>query len=197
MTFSDPKNPVPGGMETDEFVLRPIRAADAARDHAAVMETRQYLRVWEQSGWPEENFSVEANRKDLIDLEQRHAEHRAFTYTVVDPRDVECLGCVYIFPTTATFLARSTVTAIGDDVWEDLDAVIYFWARTSRMVTGMDGRLLAALRGWMQEDWSFPRTAYVTNEQFQQQVDLLNSTDLRVLFELLEPGKPAKYLVFG
>ncbi len=197
MSFSDPKIPVPTELKTEEFVLRPIRAADAACDHAAVMETRQDLRVWEQSAWPEENFSVEANRKDLVDLERRHAEHRAFTYTVVDPQDVECLGCVYIFPTTATFLAKSTVTAIGDDLWTDLDAVIYFWVRRSRMVTAMDGRLLAALRAWMREEWSFARTAYVTNEQFEQQLDLLTHTDLRLRFELLEPGKPGKYLVFG
>jgi hypothetical protein len=197
MSFGDPKIPVPAGLETQEFVLRPIRAADAARDHAAVMETRQDLRTWEQSAWPEENFSVEANRKDLVDLEQRHSEHRAFTYTVVDPEGVDCLGCVYIFPVGATFLAKSTVTAIGDDVWADVDAVIYFWVRTSRMLTGMDGRLLAALRRWMLEEWSFARTVYVTNEQFEQQVDLLNRTDLRLRFELLEPGKRGKYLVFG
>ena len=197
MSFSDPKVPVPARLETQEFVLRPIRAADAACDHAAVMETRYDLRVWEQSGWPEEDFSVEANRKDLVDLEQRHAEHRAFTYTVVDPEDAECLGCVYIFPTTATFLAKSTVTAIGDDVWTDLDAVIYFWVRTSRMVTGMDGRLLTALREWMREEWSFEQTVYVTNEQFEQQVHLLNRADLRVRFELREPGKPGTYLAFG
>jgi len=197
MSFSDPKIPVPARLETDEFVLRPIRAADAAGDHAAVMETRKHLRVWEQSAWPEESFSVEANRKDLVELEQRHAERRAFTYAVVDPKDVECLGCVYIFPTTATFLAKSTVTPIDDDAWADLDAVIYFWVRTSRMETEMDKRLLTALRTWMREEWSFARTVYVTNEQFEHQVDLLNRTDLRLRFELLEPGKPGKYLVFG
>ncbi|HEU4849283.1 MAG TPA: hypothetical protein VFS93_02625 [Terrimesophilobacter sp.] len=85
MSFTDPNEPVPPGPRTDEFVLRPIVADDAELDHAAVMETREYLRLWEQSTWPEDDFTVEANRKDLVGLEQRHAAHRAFTYTVLEP----------------------------------------------------------------------------------------------------------------
>lgn len=177
--------------------MRPIRASDAVRDHAAVMETRQQLRLWEQSTWPDDDFTVEANRKDLVELEERHDAGRAFTYTVVDPTDAECLGCVYIFPTTATFLTKSTVTAVSDDAWADVDAVIYFWVRASQMAKGLDDRLLAALRAWMREAWESERTVYVTNEQFEQQVDLLTGTDLVVRFTLREPGKPGTYLVFG
>lgn len=197
MSFTDPNEPVPPGLWTDEFVLRPIAADDAELDHAAVMETREYLRLWEQSTWPDDDFTVEANRKDLVDLEQRHAEHRAFTYTVLDPDGTECLGCVYLFPTNATFLARSTVTPVRDDEWASVDAVIYFWVRLSRIAKGMDERLLAALREWFAEEWKLERTVYVTNEQFAQQVDLIARTDLSLQFELVEPGKPGTYLVFG
>lgn len=146
MSIADPEKPVPAGLSTAEFVLRPIVADDASRDHAAVMETREYLRLWEQSTWPEDDFTVEANRKDLVGLEQRHAERRAFTFTVLDPGGAECVGCLYVFPTSASFLAKSTVTPVGDDEWVDVDAVIYFWVRLTRMDIGMDERLLAALR---------------------------------------------------
>jgi hypothetical protein len=184
-------------LTTDEFGLRPIRSADAARDHSAVVETRDELRLWEQSAWPRDDFTVEENRQDLVELEHRHDEGRAFTYTVTDPDDTECLGCVYIFPPTATFLAKSTVTSVGGDAWADLDAVVYFWARKSRMATGLDERLLTALRAWFDSEWGFERTVYVTNEQFEQQAHLIGRTDLNLKFELLEPGKPGKYLVFG
>lgn len=197
MSFADPNEPVPTGLQTDEFVLRPIRADDAALDHAAVMETREYLRAWEQSEWPRDDFTVEENRRDLVGLEARHAELRAFTYTVLDPDGAECLGCVYLFDTTATFLANSTVLPVADDAWDDVDAVVYFWARRSRMATGMDGRLLRALRTWFDQQWRFERPVYVTNEHFHQQVDLLEATDLTLRFELLEPGKPGTYLVYG
>jgi hypothetical protein len=197
VSFAHLNAPVPVGFRTADFELRPIVADDAESDFAAVMETREDLRLWEQSTWPDDDFTVEANREDLLDLERRHADHRAFTYTVLSPNSVECLGCVYIFPTTASFLARSEVTAVGRDLWADVDAVVFFWVRKSRMETAMDVRLLAALRAWFDQEWKLARTVYVTNEQFEQQVDLINRTDLRLKFEFLEPGKAGKYLVFG
>lgn len=197
MPFTDSTEPVPAELRTEEFALRPIVADDTTMDYAAVMETREYLRLWRQSPWPEDDFTVEANREDLIDLEQRHAAHRAFTYTVLDPDGTECLGCVYVFPTSATFLAKSTVTPVGDDEWANVDAVIFFWVRLSQMEMGMDERLLTALRAWFIEEWKLEKTVYVTSEQFTLQVDLLDRTDLNLKFELLEPGKPRKRLVFG
>lgn len=197
MTFTDPAVDVPVELRTPEFRLRPIVADDAEADFAAVMETRESLRLWEQSSWPADDFTVEANRADLVGLEKRHAAHRAFTFTVVEPDGSEALGCVYLFPTDATFLAKSTVTPISDASWNDVDAVIYFWARLTRMETGMDERLLGALRSWFASEWGFEHAVYVTNEQFLQQRALLDRTDLDVKFELVEPGKPGTYLVYG
>lgn len=197
MSITDLAEPDPPELRTDEFELRPIVVGDTELDHAAVMETRQHLRAWQQSTWPEDDFTVEANRRDLADLEERHAAGRAFTYTVLDPDGAECLGCVYVFPTSATFLARSTVTPLGEDAWADVQAVVYFWVRLSRMELGMDERLLAALRAWFEDGWTLDRTVFVTSEQFTQQVELLDGAGLRRRFELSEPGKPGKSLVFG
>jgi len=65
------------------------------------------------------------------------------------------------------------------------------------MKAGMDARLLDALRAWFAAEWRFTNAVYVTNEQFREQVELLEATDLELKFELVEPGKPGKYLVFG
>ena len=113
MLLTDAARDVPARLRADEFLLRPITAADAARDHEAVMESRQELRLREQSSWPADTFTVEEEAEDLADLERRHLERRAFTYTVLDPHGPGCLGCVYLFPTTATFLTRAAVTAVS------------------------------------------------------------------------------------
>lgn len=197
MSFRDPAEPVPDALATERFVLRPIVADDAEDDYAAVMESRDVLRLWEQSTWPADDFTVEANRADLVGLQQRHAEHRAFTFTVRDPEDTVCLGCVYLFPTTATFLAKSAVTPLADDAWQDVDVVAYFWVRSSQLEAGLDASLLDALRSWLRDAWGFERIVFVTNEQFEQQAALLAGTDLDLRFELREPGKPGTYLVFG
>jgi hypothetical protein len=185
--------PVPAELRTEEFALRPIVAGDAELDYAAVMATRAQLRLWRQSTWPEDDFTVEENRKDLVECEERHLAGRAFTYTVLDPGGAECLGCVYVFSTTAKFLARAAVTPVGDDEWADVEAVVFFWARSP----SIEERLLAALRTWFTEKWKRTRTVYVTSEPFTQQMDLLNRTDMQVKFELQEPGMSGKRLVFG
>lgn len=195
--MSFPDVPVPAGLRAAGFVLRPIVAADAEADFRAVVETREHLRAWQQSAWPEDDFTVEANRADLAGLEERHAAHRAFTYTVLDPAGTECLGCVYVFPPDATFLARSTVTPVGADRWADVDAVVFFRVRRSRLGTGLDADLLVALRTWFAEEWLLPKVVYVVSEPFTQQVELVAGTDLTLQFHLHEPDKPGRYLVFG
>ena len=197
MPFFDSVAPLPTGLQTDEFVLRPIRVSDVERDYAAVMDTRDDLRRWEQDSWPADDFTVEQNRVDLDDLERRHDARRAFTYTVLDPGGDECLGCVYIFPTTATFLTKATVTPVRDDSWEDVDAVVYFWVRTSRTAAAMDRRLLEALREWFADEWAFQRPVYAASELFEEQVRLFSDAGMPVRFELREPHKPARYFLFA
>lgn len=191
------RGPVPAGLSAAEFVLRPIVAADAEPDHAAVMESREHLRLWEQSAWPEDDFRVEADRQDLAGLEERHADGRAFTYTVLTPDGSACLGCVYVFPPGATFLARSTVTALGVQDWADVDVVAYFWTRPAQMQNGMDARLLAALRAWFAGERAVQHAAFVAITLFTQRVELFRGAGLHPEFELVEPDKPARYLVFG
>lgn len=196
----------PSRLATDAFTLRPITADDAAIDHAAVMESKDDLRVWEQTGWPEEGFTVEANREDLVTLQQRHDAGVAFTYTVLDPTGTTCLGCVYVMPHDATFLAKARITPltpltpltpVGEVRWEDVDAATYFWVRTSALAAGTDRSLLDTLRTWLAQEWRLSRLVFVTHEDLTQQVDLLEGTDLRPLFHIEEPGKPGRYLAYG
>ena len=197
MPFTESTEPVPAQLRTEEFFLRPIVADDAELDYAAVMDTRESLRLWRQSTWPEDDFTVEANREDLVGMEERHVANRAFSYTVLNPDGTECIGCVYVFATDAKFLAEATVTPVADEKWDDVDAVVFFWARRPQMESGMDERLLAALRKWFAEEWKLARTTYTTSEPFRQQVELLERTDLTLKFELQEPGNAGKRLVYG
>src|SRR5687767_2807519 len=103
---------VPASLKTGAFVLRPITAGDAALDYAAVMESREYLRSWEQSTWPEDDFTVAANGVDLAKLERWNSDRLAFTYTVLDPTESECRGCVYIFPTNASMFQKAEISPV-------------------------------------------------------------------------------------
>jgi hypothetical protein len=195
MSFFDPDAAAAGGLHAERFTLRPLRAADAAIDHAAVMDTREDLRVWEQSAWPTDDFTVDANREDLQGLEERHDAGRAFTYAVLDPSGTESLGCVYGFPTDASFLSVAEVMPLTDAAWADVDAVVYFWVRGGHQ--SLEAPLLAELRRWFREDWGFERIVFVTSEPFTRQRSLFVDAGLEPQFALREPEKQAGYVVHG
>ena len=197
MTFRELEINAPSGLETREFILRPILASDAELDYEAVMESREFLRKWDQSTWPEDDFTVEANREDMVKLERRYASGESFTYTVMNLDQTECLGCVYVFSPEASWFSDAHVSTVGADQWSDCDAMVYFWVRKSRLSEGMDRLLLDSLLKWFEQEWSFDAPVVMTNEQFDQQVAMIEGTDLRRRFEIKLPDDPGKYLAYA
>lgn len=187
----------PAELRTDEFLLRPILAADAALDYEAVMASKEYLRPWEQTGWPADDFTLEANRDDVVKLERWHVAGERFTYTVVNPAGTRCLGCVYILPTDAPQFARKQIDALDGARWSDYAITVNFWVRTSRLADGLDRRLLDALGPWLAPVWPVARQLIVTNEQVTQQVALIAGTARRLRFRITDPGQVGKSLAYA
>lgn len=196
MPFTLAHADVPCGLTTDTFIVRPITVADAERDYAAVVESREYLRTWEQSAWPADDFTVDENRADVEMLEQRHVNGDAFTYTVTDPAGEECLGCVYMMATTAGMYAGARITPHTERQWIDYEAAIYYWVRKSQVGTAMDRLLLDVLRNWLADEWTFDGHLFVTNDEFTQQRELFEATDLECRFTVEERGKDSPYLAY-
>ena len=196
MLFTHLDAAIPDGVATDEFILRPLVAADVELDYAAVMESKVELRPWEQTGWPADDFTLADDLVDVESLEQRHLNRHSFTYTVLDPDATECLGCVYIMPPDARSLTSAQITPLGDRPWTDYGAAIYFWVRTSRLASGLDRRLLDTLRAWVAEDWMLGPHVFVTNEQCAQQVELLEEAGLRRCFTIQGAGQSGAYLAY-
>ncbi|MFI8632988.1 N-acetyltransferase [Microbacterium sp. NPDC077663] len=185
---------VSAGRHGADFLLRPIGEDDVERDFAAVVASRVDLRLWEQSGWPSDDFTVDDNRADVAGMIERHEAGRAFTYTVADPDDRVCLGCVYVFPTEATFLTRADVRQTGSLAWADVDAVVYFWVLTSWREQGGDVTVVDELRRWFREEWRLSATVYVAHESFVAQIALLEDAGLRPAFEIREHDKPGAFI---
>jgi hypothetical protein len=197
MAFDNDEFRAPEELRTDEFLLRPIRASDAELDYEAVMESKEFLRQWEQSSWPADDFTVEANREDLDKLERRHTDGESFTYTVMNPTETQCLGCVYIFPTTARLFSKAQISAIDGARWSEFEAAVYFWIRKSRLADELDRRLLDALGPWLEHDWGIEPHLIVTNEQFEQQVAMIEGANLQLRFHLTFPNEPGKSLAYA
>lgn len=200
MVFGNDNSTIPDRIVTDEFLIRPLLATDVELDYAAVMESREMLRKWERSTWPADDFTLAGNLNDLQRHEREHINREAFTYTVMNPSETECLGCIYIYPRTARWLTRSEATPVGASTegtkWTDYEAIIRFWIRQSRLAEGMDRQLLDTLRPWFAQEWAFDGHLFHTSEQFEQQVAMWEDAGLQRQFEVKEPKDSVKDLAY-
>jgi hypothetical protein len=131
------------GLRTKWFVLEPLDPKRNDADHRAWTSSIDHIRatpgfhaeLWGGDDWPYP-MSLEDNLRDLT----KHAEEfqlgEAFAYSVIDPRDGDVIGCVYVDP---------------DEV---ADARCRMWVRAAR--ADLDSVLEQAVREWLSgEDWNF------------------------------------------
>jgi hypothetical protein len=137
---------IPAKLETEKLLLRMLTVNDVVKDYDAVMTSVEHLRgvFGPDSTWPSPELTFE---QDLIDLgwhQKEFQRRRSFAYTVMNPTESECLGCVYIYPT-------------GKKGYE---AVVYLWVRKSELDKGLDPILFGAVKNWLKNEWPFEKVAY-------------------------------------
>ncbi|MEZ4703269.1 MAG: hypothetical protein R2834_23270 [Rhodothermales bacterium] len=133
---------VPERLDAETYRLVKLTPALAALDYEAVMETRAHLRERFGGEWPGEAFTLEENTRDLDEHERLFDERTSFTYSVLSPDGGRVLGCIYINPA------------------DDADAQVHLWVRESERASGLEPRLVDALRGWLTRDWPFETVAF-------------------------------------
>jgi hypothetical protein len=196
MVFGAETITIPDGLVTNEFLIRPLLATDVELDYAAVMESKEFLRKWDQSSWPADDFTPADNLKDLERHHREHIHRESFTFTVMNATKTECLGCIYIFPRTARWLANAETTPIGAAEWKNYEAVILFWIRQSRLAEALDRTLLDTLRPWFEQEWAFDGHLFLTNEQFEQQVSMFEGANLHLQMKVQLPKQPGIYRAY-
>lgn len=146
--FVPPEFVVPESLETAEFRLRMLTVNDVVKDYDAVMTSVEHLRtVWLGGKWPV-GLTLEQNLIDLGWHQKEFQTRRSFAYTVVTPDEARVIGCVYIEPTHR----------------QGYDAEVYLWARQSELASGLEARLHAAVKAWVQSQWPFRSVGYPGRE---------------------------------
>ena len=192
MRFYPPDKDVPAMLQSEEFVLVPLTPAHLQLDYEAVMASREMLRFWSGSEWPREGFTLAENMDDLIWHGQEHRERVAFTYTVLDPGQELCLGCVYIQPLDDLAAANP---AILRDIGKD-EAITRFWVRPSYLDSGLDQRLLRALIDWFTREWCFSHLFFHTRQANLQQVTLFETGSLERQLTLQYSQRGGTHLLY-
>jgi len=174
---------IPECFTTEEFVIRPLRTTDAELDYEAVISSRAELRRRSGGTWPREGFTLEENLADLVRHEQEHRDRVAFTFTVMNPTETECLGCIYINP-----MARMVARAGGnsEQIAEagDYAAWVTFWVRQSRLPDDLDVRLLNTLLARFKTEWAFARIVFAARKTQERQFRLFAEAGLHLVYTL-------------
>ena len=193
MKFYPDRSPVPPGLRTEEFLLRTLRASDVELDYEAVMASREMLHLRSGGRWPRENFTLEEN---LADLQQHEAEFHArtsFTYTVMDPTQTRCLGCVYIYP-LHHILERAGVPETQRPSVGDYEAETSFWVRRDRIADDLDRHLLAALLPWLEGDFAFSRVYLRAHTTEPRHIEIFRDAGLRLVVSM--PAADRQLMLF-
>lgn len=170
MNFFPPETTAPTATRTDRLLLRPLTVGHVDLDYDAVMASREQLNRWSQTTWPTPDFTLAENRADLERHQREHNEGVAFTYTVLDPTESRCLGCVYITP-----IPESAGYLYPNDRYS---AKVTFWIRSDELAGSLEGHLLATLRGWFAAEWPFDRVIFAISQQNPAQAELLRDAGL-------------------
>jgi hypothetical protein len=133
----------PTSLVADQFRLEPLGPQHNQSDHAAWTSSIAHIRStpgYPDGRWPpRDGMTLEENLDDL----RRHADdfrrRVGFTFTVLDPRSNDVIGCVYLYPTAS----------------EDHDVTVQSWVRADR--AELDGPLADAVAGWLAADWPWER----------------------------------------
>ncbi|MFT4819688.1 MAG: hypothetical protein ACI8PP_001822 [Candidatus Pseudothioglobus sp.] len=146
------------GFKTKNFKVRPLTVNDLVKDYDAVMSSVGHLNaVFDPNDtWPTADLTLE---QDLIDLgwHQKEFQNRSsFTYTVMNPDESTCLGCVYIYPSQKAHY----------------DASVFLWIRQSHSAL-LDDQLLLDVKTWIDAHWWFTSVAYPGRQPTWEQWELL------------------------
>ena len=183
MPFYPKDAPVPEVFYTGDFFLKPLRTTDVELDHAALMDSKEMLRQWSQSGWPPDNFSLSDNLVDLERHEREHIERKAFTFTVLDLDATKCLGCVYIKP-LLPLVQHWNVSNVQLAQIRNYEAVVRFWVRQPYLEHNLDERLLNSLVDWFGSgEWAFSRATFLSKDSHSRQVSLYNELGFKLLYQ--------------
>lgn len=177
-----------------DFVLFMTDVRYAIPDYEAVMKSQESLRIYSQSTWPENDFTVDQNREDL----QRHVDdnqnHEAYGYMIFSPDRRVCYGSLYVNPLAPI----SKYYALTDDlrsVLDQHDARIDFW-----LVEGIDTKLaeniLSGVRNWFEREWKI-RPLFSARRAMTSRQDLYSKAGLKLQADLQGHESDVNLLLFS
>jgi RimJ/RimL family protein N-acetyltransferase len=156
MIYYPEESKVPNGFSTSQYDIRPLLTSDVEKDYEAVMAAQELNLRWTEGRWPKDGFTVEENLEDLEYHQKMHEERKEFTFTVMDPEEKYCLGCIYFNPLRSEIL--EVVKAKG--LTYASSSIVFFWLRPDLTDKQFSYRIFEKIRDWIKTEWEFNHVYY-------------------------------------
>lgn len=153
MTLNPEQQPVPASLITPLFELHRQTAGHSDADYAAVMDSRQDLRRWSDSEWPEDAFTPQANLEDLHMHIREHDRDEAYGFSIFTPEGQTLLGSLYLSE-VAPFVDNYVVSDADRAILAAAQVRVEYWLRRGAS-RDLELALLQAVQDWLARDWWF------------------------------------------
>ncbi len=149
---------VPLRLESTDFVLHRQRSSDNDLDFDAVTSSKEILREWSDSEWPEDDFSLEQNSQDIAEHVADHEQNSDYGFSIFTPNEDRLLGSLYLnavgpllenYPTDPMTLARLL----------EFDVRVEYWLR-SGVGPDLEMRFVQAVIKWLEDAWWFEHPVF-------------------------------------
>jgi hypothetical protein len=149
---------MPIRLETADFVIHRQRISDNELDFDAVMSSKQILRKWSDSEWPEDDFSLEQNAQDIAEHIADHEQNSDYGFSIFTPGEDRLLGSLYLnalapllenYPTDPMTLARLL----------EFDIRVEYWLRAG-VSPDLELRFVQSVIKWLEDAWWFENPVF-------------------------------------
>jgi len=164
----------PSGFRNELLCCFPTDVSYFASDYEAVMASKESLRLWSHSEWPEDTFTKEENKKDLQFHVDDNSAHCAYGYMLYNPEKTQCLGSIYVNP-VESLKKYYTIRDGSNSLLETMDARIDYWIRDCPFERNFE--LSKAILEWIQVDWNI-RAGFTARERMTTRMQVYQKLNL-------------------
>ena len=172
-------DPIPTHVEGAGFWFEILHPSHVELDFHALMKSKEFLRRWSNSSWPEDEFTLEDN---LVDLERHYDEYKektAFAYTILNHDKTQCLGCIYIRHfTSIQSLSPDEVVRLAP-----FHFFVSYWVIPDIRNFHLENQVFTNLVAWLQTNWHFPSVLFASNRQIPEQNKIYHTNQMGLYLE--------------
>lgn len=123
------------------------------------MASPDVIRVHSDGRWPVEEFTFADNLALVRRHMDDHEQGLAFAFTLMDPTEVESLGCLYANP-MRDYLERVNAPTDFVSQFTNRSAMVTFWLRQDQQDTDLAEVVVGTVHRWLSEEWQLDRHAF-------------------------------------